>query len=95
MRLPRRAFLDEGFDVAVLHAEAEPQPLEARVHVGDQRHGRAFDVLEDHQREFPVALQPLQDAGHAELRIDLPADANDLLGMLGLEKAMKPRRSGL
>ena len=71
MRLPRGAFLDERLDIAVLHAERVAQPLEARVHVGDQRDARALDVLEDHQREFAVALQPLQDAGHPEPRIDL------------------------
>jgi hypothetical protein len=86
MCLPRRAFLDEGFDVAVLDAKTEPQPLEARVHVGNERDGRAFDVLEDHQREFPVALQPLQDAGHAEPRIDLTADPHHLLRMLLLKE---------
>ncbi len=95
--LPRGAFLDERFDVAVLHAERKPQPLEARVHVGDQRDFRAFDVLEDHQREFAVALQPLQDAGDAELRIDLLGDADDLLGVLLLQEfdeAAQVRRVG-
>ena len=65
--------LTNCLDVAVLHAERVAQPLEARVHVGDQRDLRALDVLEDHQREFAVALQPLQDAGDAEFRIDLLA----------------------
>ena len=96
MGLPRRAFLDERFDVTVLHAEPEPQPLEARVHVGDQRNLRALDVLEDHQREFAVTLQPLQDAGDAELRIDLAwLMRTTCSGCSFSRNSMKPRRSGV
>ena len=97
MGLARRAFLDELLDAALLHAERKSQPLEARVHVGDQRNLRALHVLEDDQREAAVPLQPFEDAGDAELRIDLLADPHDLLGMLRLQKldeAAQVRRVG-
>ncbi len=67
------------------------------MHVGDQGYLRVPDVLEDHQREFAVALQPLQNAGDAELRIDLAADAHDLLGVFlfqELDEAPQVRRVG-
>jgi hypothetical protein len=42
----------------MLHADPEPKPFEVGVHVGDQWDFGTLDVLEDHQREFAVALQP-------------------------------------
>jgi len=94
MGLTRRAFLDEGFDIAVFHAKAESQPLEARMHVGDQWNLRTLHVVEDDQREAAVPLQPFKDARDPELRIDLLAHANDLLGMLRLEIRDEPAQVG-
>jgi hypothetical protein len=94
MGLPRRAFLDERLDVAGLHAEREPEPLEARMHVGDQRDVRALDVLEDHQRESAVALQPLEDARDAELRIDFLRNPHHLFGMFLFEEGDEAAQVG-
>ena len=81
-----RAFIEKRTDIAGLHPEREAQALEARVHVGDQRDVGALDVVEDHQREPVVLLQPLEDAGDAELGIDLLRDVNDVVGVLGLQE---------
>ena len=65
------------------------------MHVGDEGIVEPFTFSKMTNGKRPSRSSRIENAGNAEFRVDFLGDADDVVGMLGFQILINPRRSGV